>query len=128
MKAARRRDTSAEVALRTALDRYALTYQMDEPVLKGIRRRADLVFRAERVAVFVDGCFWHACPIHGTSPKANAEFWREKFEANRRRDDDTDRQLAASGWCCIRIWEHEDPDEAARRIAAIVRERACLLE
>jgi DNA mismatch endonuclease (patch repair protein) len=75
------------------------------------------------VAVFIDGCFWHGCPLHATWPKANAAFWRTKIETNRRRDADTDARLGEAGWDVVRIWEHEDPAEAARLIAARVRAR-----
>lgn len=75
----------------------------------GIRRRADILFTKARVAVFVDGCFWHKCPVHGTEPKANAEWWRAKLQRNVERDRDTDRRLEEAGWTVIRLWEHEDP-------------------
>lgn len=73
-----------------------------------------------RLAVFVDGCFWHGCPVHATWPKTNAEFWRAKIEKNRVRDRDTNRRLREEGWTVVRVWEHEDVDEAADRIIAIV--------
>jgi len=76
-----------------------------------------------QVAVFVDGCFWHGCPEHGTWPKSNIEFWREKIETNRRRDLDTNERLKAAGWEVVRVWEHENPDAAAERIAGLVRSR-----
>ncbi|MCP4602198.1 MAG: very short patch repair endonuclease [Proteobacteria bacterium] len=123
MKAARQRDTAAEMALRSALHRRGLRYRVDVSPLKGIRRRADVVFRPVKVAIFVDGCFWHGCPIHGTWPKANAEFWRKKIERNKKRDADTDRQLRGAGWKVIRVWEHEDPEEAAENISQIIRDR-----
>jgi DNA mismatch endonuclease (patch repair protein) len=123
MLATRRRDTAAEVAIRAALEAYGLVYEVDRAILPEIRRRADLLFGRERVAAFVDGCFWHACPLHATWPKKNAAWWRAKIEANQQRDADTDRRLAEAGWAVIRVWEHEDPVEAATRIAAIVRER-----
>jgi DNA mismatch endonuclease (patch repair protein) len=72
------------------------------------------------VAVLVDGCFWHGCPLHATTPKANAEFWKEKLAANLRRDRDTDARLKAAGWTVIRVWEHDDRRAAARRISRIV--------
>ena len=100
-----------------------LRYRVDYPVLNRPRRRADIAFTKARVAVFVDGCFWHGCPIHGTWPKSNAEFWRDKIETNRRRDRDTNERLESAGWKVIRVWEHEDPEEAAKRIASAVRER-----
>jgi DNA mismatch endonuclease (patch repair protein) len=81
------------------------------------------VFGPARVAVFVDGCFWHGCPSHATWPKNNAEFWREKIETNRLRDRDTDRRLSVAGWLVVRVWEHEDIDTAADRLERIVRDR-----
>lgn len=92
-------------------------------MLPGLRRRADVVFGPARVAVFVDGCFWHGCPVHATWPKANSDYWREKIETNRLRDRDTDQRLAAAGWLVVRVWEHERPEEAAQRIEAVVRSR-----
>jgi DNA mismatch endonuclease (patch repair protein) len=105
------------MALRSLLHRWGLRYYVDRAPLPGLRRRADLVFPTRKVAVYVDGCFWHGCPQHGTSPKANAAWWAEKIQANRRRDADTVKQLRAAGWIVLRFWEHEDPDSAA----AIVR-------
>ena len=123
MKAARQRDTAAEMAMRSALHRRGLRYRIDVSPLRGIQGRADVVFRSVKVAVFVDGCFWHGCPIHGTWPKANAEFWRKKIERNKERDADTDRRLREASWAVIRVWEHEDPEEAAEKISQTVRER-----
>lgn len=116
MKAVRRTGTAAELALREALDAYGLIYEVDTQPLPHLRRRADILFRRERIAVFVDGCFWHGCPEHGTQAKAHARFWAEKIERNKRRDEDTNRELEAAGWKVIRIWEHEDPREAAKEI------------
>jgi DNA mismatch endonuclease (patch repair protein) len=82
-----------------------------------------VVFSSERVAVFVDGCFWHGCPIHATHPKANASWWHIKLEANRRRDRDTDHLLAEAGWHVVRVWEHEAAAEAAARIQWTVKSR-----
>lgn len=113
-----RRDTKPEVELRRALYARGLRYRIDQPVLQGVRRRADIVFTGRRVAVFVDGCFWHGCPEHATWPTANAVFWREKIEANRQRDVDTNERLIAAGWTVVRVWEHEDPEAAADRIKA----------
>jgi DNA mismatch endonuclease (patch repair protein) len=123
MRATGRRDTAPEVALRSELHRLGLRYRVDKSPIRGVRRRADVVFGSARVAVFVDGCFWHGCPVHGTWPKRNATFWRDKIETNRLRDVDTDRRLEEVGWLSIRVWEHEDPAEAAARIAATVRAR-----
>lgn len=123
MVATRQRDTAPELALRSALHRLGLRYRVNVSPIPGMRRRADVVFPKARVAVYVDGCFWHGCPIHATWPKANAEFWSDKIRTNRRRDADTDRELAEAGWTSIRVWEHEDPDEAAMRIAEAVLSR-----
>lgn len=124
MLAAKPRDTKPEVALRLALDKLGLTtYVIDQRLIPGLRRRADVVFEVAQVVIFVDGCFWHGCPIHGTWPKQNAEFWRDKIEANRRRDADTDRVLAEAGWVVIRAWEHEDPVAAAERVAEMIHIR-----
>jgi DNA mismatch endonuclease (patch repair protein) len=123
MQQQQRRDTRPELELRRALHAAGLRYRVERPVLPGMRRRADVVFGPAKVAVFVDGCFWHVCPQHATSPKANAHWWREKLDRNRERDRDTDRLLREQGWLPVRVWEHEEMDEAAVRIAEIVRER-----
>ena len=112
----KRRDTKPEVALRRALHRRGLRYFVDRAPLKGMRRRADLVFPRRKVAVYVDGCFWHSCPVHATKPRNNAQWWADKLAANVARDRDTDEKLLAEGWRVVRIWEHEDPAEAADRV------------
>lgn len=116
-----RRDTKPELALRRELWSRGLRYRVDVSPIKGVRRRADLVFTRAQVAVFVDGCFWHSCPTHATAPKANAKWWKEKLAANVERDRDTDARLDAAGWTVIRIWEHEGILEAADRVEALVR-------
>jgi DNA mismatch endonuclease (patch repair protein) len=88
----------------------------------GFRRTADLVFTRVKLAVFVDGCFWHGCPDHHTQAKANAEFWSAKVLRNRERDAETTAVLQAEGWTVLRFWEHDDLSEAARRVAAVYRE------
>lgn len=124
MERTRRRDTAPELALRRALYASGVRgYRIDTKVLTGLRRRADLVFRKLRLAVYVDGCFWHGCPVHATWPKANAAFWREKIENNRRRDADTNAKLVAAGWYVVRVWAHVEPDEAAESVASVVAER-----
>jgi DNA mismatch endonuclease (patch repair protein) len=85
------------------------------------------VFGPAKVAVFVDGCYWHGCPQHATWPKTNANFWRTKITRNQERDRDTDLKLTESGWVSVRVWEHEDPILAAQNIASLVRERRQLL-
>ncbi|ORL75684.1 very short patch repair endonuclease [Prescottella equi] len=121
MRAQRRRDTAPEVALRRELHRRGARFFVDRAPLRGLRRRADLVFPRRRVAVYVDGCFWHSCPQHATSPKNNAQWWADKLAANVDRDRDTDTRLADAGWTVVRIWEHEDPTEAADRVQAALR-------
>ncbi|MFI5762629.1 very short patch repair endonuclease [Streptomyces sp. NPDC051563] len=117
------KDTGIEMALRRALHAAGLRYRVHRRPARGVRREADIVFGPTKVAVFVDGCFWHGCPDHATWPRRNAEFWRSKIEGNRARDRDTDARLAESGWLSLRVWEHESPDEAAVRIARAVEER-----
>ena len=120
MRATRQRDTAAELAIRSALHRAGLRYLVDRRPIPESRRRADIVFPRERIAVFVDGCFWHGCPKHGTTPRANRAWWLAKLAANERRDRDTDRCLTEAGWTVSRFWEHEDPLEVAQRIRALV--------
>lgn len=115
-----RRDTKPEMALRRELHRLGLRYRVDRAAIPGVRRRADVVFSRTRVAVFVDGCFWHGCPLHGTRPKANAAWWADKLDANRRRDRDTDARLRAAGWTPVRVWEHEEMRMAAAQILGVV--------
>ena len=123
MAATGQRDTLPELELRRRLHKMGFRYRVDLPVLDKPRRRADLAFIKARVAVFVDGCFWHGCREHGSWPKSNAQFWREKIEANRRRDIDTNQRMESQGWTVIRIWEHECPGEAALKVARVVRSR-----
>lgn len=118
----RRRDTRPELAIRRLLHANGMRYRVDA-ALPGMRRRADLLFTSVQVAIFVDGCFWHGCPLHGTQPKRNAAWWAEKIAANVERDRDTDRRLTANGWVALRIWEHEAPEAAAARIAEIVTKK-----
>ncbi|QRP51321.1 very short patch repair endonuclease [Amycolatopsis sp. FDAARGOS 1241] len=117
------RDTGIEIALRKILHAAGFRYRVHRRPVKGVRREADLVFGPARVAVFVDGCFWHGCPDHASWPKNNADFWRTKIETNRRRDADTDTRLADEGWLSVRIWEHETVADAAARVIKAVNER-----
>lgn len=118
-----RRDTAPELELRRELWRRGLRYRVDRPLEGRRRRRADLTFVGARVVVFVDGCFWHACPEHGTSPKSNADWWTEKLARNVARDADTDEYLGALGWVVLRFWEHEDMRAAADVVERAVRDR-----
>lgn len=123
MQANRSRDTAPELAIRRILHAQGFRYRVAARPLKPVRRTADLVFRSARVAVFVDGCFWHRCPDHATDPQTNSNYWRPKLERNVERDRETDVLLANAGWLSVRVWEHEDPGKAARRIARIVTKR-----
>ena len=123
MAAIRSRDTKPELAVRRLLHAMGLRYRVDRAPLAGLRRRADVVFGPARVAVFIDGCFWHGCPEHGNPrPAANSWYWPAKIARNNARDQDTDQALAAHGWAVIRAWEHEVPGEVAARVAATVRD------
>ena len=124
MQSTPQRDTPAELRIRKQLHAMGLRYSVDARPLEDSQRRADVVFRRARVAVFVDGCFWHGCPEHGTWPKANEQFWRAKVLANIERDADTNDRLRDRGWLVIRVWEHEDPSAAATLIARRVRSRS----
>ena len=119
-----RRGTSAEVRLRSTLHRMGLRFTVDQKV--GVGRaapRPDILFSSARVAVFVDGCFWHGCPEHGTRPRANEPYWSAKMARNRRRDEANNEALEALGWRVVRVWEHEDPRAAAAAIRRIVASR-----
>jgi DNA mismatch endonuclease (patch repair protein) len=116
------KDNSAEKSLRSALHKRGLRFRIHRPV-PATRRTIDVAFPGVRVAVFIDGCFWHGCPLHGTCPKNNASWWREKIAANQERDADTVRRLSALGWIVFRIWEHEDPEAVAAIIEETVRQR-----
>ncbi|GAA2715128.1 hypothetical protein GCM10010429_35940 [Micromonospora olivasterospora] len=108
------RDTQPELAIRRLLHATGLRYRVDAAPVPALRRRADIVFGPARVAVFVDGCFWHGCPHHGSrNTKANTAYWSDKIARNRARDASTDELLTNDGWLAIRVWEHEDPQEAA---------------
>lgn len=122
MRSQRRRDTAPELSLRRALHAMGLRYFVHRRPLPALNRQADIVFTRARLAVFVDGCHWHGCPQHG--PKrhlTNGWYWSEKIATNIRRDRDTDERLTSSGWTVVRVWEHEDPDEAAVAIADALR-------
>lgn len=121
MARTRQRDNARELALRSELHRRGLRYRVHQRLLDGSRRTADIAFPRRRIAVFLDGCFWHGCPVHGTKPRNNAAWWREKIDANVARDRDTDARLAAAGWLVVRVWEHDDLGDAADRIERVVR-------
>jgi len=121
MQSNKSRDTKPEMALRRAVHALGLRYRVSTRPLPKVRRTADLVFTKAKIAVFMDGCFWHGCPEHHTKSATNAAYWAEKVRRNRERDRETDRLLNEAGWTVIRVWEHEDPVAAAERIAHQVR-------
>nr|WP_276329068.1 very short patch repair endonuclease [Crossiella equi] len=124
MRGNRGRDTQPELALRALLHAKGLRYRVSAKPLAGWRRTADIVFPSARVAVFVDGCFWHGCPEHHRPSATNSEFWRAKVEGNRKRDAETTALLEAEDWTVIRAWEHEDPVEVANLVESTVRTSA----
>ncbi len=119
-----RKDTKPEIVLRSLLHRAGLRFRTDYPIGCGnVRVRPDVVFTRARVAVFVDGCFWHRCPDHRSIPRRNSEYWIPKLSANVARDRRVDEALTFGGWHVERLWEHEDPNVAAHRIVSVVRDR-----
>jgi DNA mismatch endonuclease (patch repair protein) len=120
MRANKARDTGPERRLRSLLHKAGLRYRVNVRPLPTLRRTADVVFPKARIAVFVDGCYWHGCPDHYRPARVNDQFWREKVDRNRARDRETDQLLTAAGWTVIRIWEHDDPAEGADHIRRLV--------
>ena len=122
MRANRGRDTGPELALRRSLHSRGLRYLVNAKPMGEGRATADVVFPRDQVAIFVDGCFWHGCPDHHRPATRNADFWREKIDTNRVRDTQTNEKLAAAGWIVVRVWEHDDPVQAAERIDHLIKE------
>lgn len=118
MQGNRRRDTRPELALRRALHARGYRYRVDRAPVASLRRRADMVFTRHRVAVFVDGCFWHGCPQHGTAPRTNTGYWSAKIARNVERDRDTDARLREAGWRVVRVWEHETTEGGVGKVLA----------
>lgn len=123
MQAIRSRDTKPERLVRRLVHAQGLRYRVAARPLPDLRRTADMVFRPTRVAVFIDGCYWHGCPDHYVSPKTNPGYWSEKVARNVARDRDTDQQLAEAGWLVLRFWEHSPAEETAAEIIRLVAER-----
>lgn len=122
MQANRRRDTGPEKAIRSAIHALGYRFRVDFPVeLGAVRVRPDIVFPRKKIAIFVDGCFWHGCPEHGRSPSINREYWTPKLRRNIERDLENTAALASSGWTVIRIWEHERTEDAVSRIVSAVQ-------
>jgi DNA mismatch endonuclease (patch repair protein) len=121
MQGNRSRDTKPELLLRSLLHKRGLRYRVAVRPLPAVRRTADVVFTRAKVAVFIDGCFWHRCPDHYRQPGSNVEYWVAKVNHNVSRDHEVDALLRDAGWTVVRIWEHEDPAAAADRIEMSVR-------
>lgn len=121
MKGNRKRDTRPELAVRSALHRRGLRFRKDLPLRVGdVRVRPDVVFPRRRLALFVDGCFWHRCPLHGTRPRVNTSYWEQKLDRNVERDRRQEAVLRSGGWTVIRAWEHEEPAAVADRVLALL--------
>ncbi len=121
MAAIRRCDTSPEIALRSALHRRGIRFRKDYPIrLDGKLIRPDIVFTKRRIAVFVDGCFWHSCPDHGRQPAANNGYWSPKLTGNAQRDKQQTMLLRNAGWTVVRFWEHEDTNDVVVQLLGIL--------
>ncbi|MGV4986627.1 very short patch repair endonuclease [Streptomyces sp. NRAIS4] len=120
MQAIRNRDTKPEWLIRRLVHAQGLRYRVAAKPLPDLRRTADMVFRPAKVAVFIDGCYWHGCPEHYVPPRTNPGYWSDKVARNMARDRDTDQRLEEAGWTVLRFWEHESSEDCAARIAAAV--------
>jgi DNA mismatch endonuclease (patch repair protein) len=123
MQGNKARDTKPELAVRKLLHSRGLRYRVNFRPLPHLRRTADVVFTRQKVAVYIDGCFWHGCPAHYTRPASNTDFWDAKVSRNKARDADTVRALKNEGWTCLRFWTHEHPERTAESIADVLSER-----
>ncbi len=124
MGVVKKRDNGPEMAVRRLLHAAGLRYRVGWPVPAQGRRTIDIAFTRARLAVFIDGCFWHGCALHATSPKANAAWWAEKISTNRARDVDVCGQLEELGWIVLRFWEHEDPEDVVSVVRSHLRGRS----
>jgi len=125
MRGNRRRDTAPELALRSELHRRGRRFRVDYRIsVPGFPARPDVVFPRQRVAVYVDGCFWHRCPVHGTEPKTNSRYWMPKLNANVARDRRMTTALEREGWRVLRLWAHTPPSEAADAVDAALGQAA----
>jgi DNA mismatch endonuclease (patch repair protein) len=115
-----RASTGPEVQLRRALHTAGLRYRVHDRALPGT---PDIVFPRARLAIFIDGCFWHGCSEHGVLPKNNREWWREKLTINRERDQRKDEGLKSIGWLPLHFWEHEDVDAMVPVVVELWRQR-----
>jgi DNA mismatch endonuclease, patch repair protein len=123
MRSNKGRNTGPELAIRSLLHAAGLRYRVNRRPLAELRRTADIVFGPAKVAVFIDGCWWHGCPEHYQPAKTNGEFWSSKIDGNIRRDRETDAALTAAQWLALRFWEHEEPAACAKKVAETVAAR-----
>jgi DNA mismatch endonuclease (patch repair protein) len=123
MQANRGRDTAPELAVRRAVHALGLRYRVSQRPVKAFPRTADMVFASPKVAVFMDGCYWHGCPEHFIPPRTNVEFWNKKIQRNVERDRETRWTLEQHGWLVLRYWEHDDPTEVAQQIRQMIVQR-----
>jgi DNA mismatch endonuclease (patch repair protein) len=121
MQANRSKDTTPERAIRSALHRAGFRFFVHRRPEAGLRCTADIVFPAKKICIFVDGCFWHGCEVHGRTPKRNAGYWQPKIARNVERDRRNDAWLGDAGWTVLRIWEHEPVESATARVAAVLK-------
>jgi DNA mismatch endonuclease, patch repair protein len=119
-----RRDTGPELGLRRLLHAAGLRYRVQYPVPGMGRRTIDIAFPGRRVAIFVDGCFWHGCADHSHIPASNSEWWQEKFRRNSARDEETDNHLLNSGWHVVRLWEHQTAPEMLSQVRDVLDQAA----
>jgi DNA mismatch endonuclease, patch repair protein len=124
MLAVRRRGTDCELKLAFELARLNIVFEQHVPVLTDWKLEPDFVFRAAKLAIFVDGCFWHGCPAHGSIPRANREWWKEKIAANKQRDRRNVRRLKANGWMARRFWAHESSHKIVSTVLTLLQQRA----
>lgn len=125
MQSNRGRDTGPELLLRRELHGLGLRYRVNVRVEPTLRRTVDIAFTKVKLAVFVDGCFWHGCPVHGTSPKTNSDFWNSKIGATEKRDLETSEALDRLGWKVLRFWEHDNPEESAKQVFEMMHVLRC---
>jgi DNA mismatch endonuclease (patch repair protein) len=127
MRGNRRSNTRPELAVRSALHSRGYRYRVDHLIaLEALRVRPDIVFTRQKIAIFLDGCFWHCCPEHGNRPRRNTRYWTAKLERNVARDKRVTSALIAAGWEVIRIWEHVPAPDAVAEIEAVLQQRGAL--
>jgi DNA mismatch endonuclease (patch repair protein) len=123
MRATRSKNSRVELALRSELHRRGRRFYLHQALFENKRYKVDIVFPRKKVAVYVDGCFWHSCPQHGSAPKSHGAWWSAKLARNRARDAFANQALSEAGWAVVRVWEHEDVLEAADRVEAVLAAR-----